>query len=84
MFSIFNLTLIQEYISCGCWDELCNGDNLYISEEYFITIRHVNNESWFEVYKINSYEGSYLFSSKDLKEVFDWSYDKLNLDILYY
>lgn len=84
MLKIFNLSLIQEYISCGCWDELCNGDNLYLSEEYFITIRYVNRNTWFEVYRLESYEGNYLFSSQHLKEVFDWCYDVLNLDILYY
>lgn len=84
MRDIINLSLIQEYLSCGCWDEYANGDNLYLTAEYFITVRYINKNTWFEVYRIDSYEGSYLFSSQDLKEVFDWCYDNLNLDILYY
>ena len=84
MREIFQLSFIQEYISCGCWEEYCNGSNLYLSSEIFITARYPNRYTWFEVYHIDSYEGSYLFSSQDLKEVFDWCYDNLNLDILYY
>ena len=84
MNNIFNLRFIQEYISCGCWEEYANGDNLYLSSEIFITTRYPNRETWFEVYHIDSWEGYYLFSSQDLKEVFDWCYDNLNLDILYY
>ena len=84
MNNIFNLRLIQEYISHGCWDEYSNGGNLYLSSEIFITIRYPNRETWFEVYHLDSWEGCYLFSSQDLKEVFDWCYDNLNLDILYY
>ena len=84
MSNIFNLRLIQEYISCGCWDEYVNGGNLYLSSEIFITTRYPNRETWFEVYHLDSWEGCYLFSTQDLKEVFDWCYDNLNLDILYY
>ena len=84
MSNIINLSLIQEYLSCGCWDEYANVDNLYLTPEYFITVRYINRSTWFEVYHIDSYEGSYLFSSKDLKETLDWVYDVLKLDILYY
>ena len=84
MSNIFNLRLTQEYISQGCWDEYSNGGNLYLSSEIFITVRYPNREVWFEVYHLDSWEGCYLFSSQDLKEVFDWCYDNLNLDILYY
>ena len=80
MNEIFNLNFIQYY----GWEEYCNGSNLYLSSEIFITARYPNRDTWFEVYNIDSYEGSYLFSSQDLKEVFDWCYDNLNLDILYY
>ena len=70
MREIFQLSFIQEYISCGCWEEYANGDNLHLSPDIFITTRYPNRETWFEVYHIDSYEGSYLFSSQDLKEVF--------------
>ena len=55
-----------------------------LSEEYLIVVNKNNGFVWFEVYDSDSYEGCYLFSSQDLKEVFDWCYDNLNLDILYY
>ena len=84
MSNIFNLNSIQEYVSCGCWGEYSNSNNLYLSSEIFITVRYPNREAWFEVYHVDSWEGCYLFSSQDLKEVFDWCYDNLNLDILYY
>lgn len=84
MINIYDISFIQEYVSQGCWEEYANGDNLYLSSEIFITTRYPNKELWFELYHIDSYEGSYLFSSQNLKEVFDWCYDNLNLNILYY
>lgn len=80
MSEIFNLNFIQAY----GWEEYCNGSNLCLSSEIFITKQYPNKETWFEAHQYNGYEGNYLFSSQDLKEVFDWCYDNLNLDILYY
>ena len=59
--------------------------DIELSDDYLIFVnKNDKGFIWFEVYHVDSWEGCYLFSSQDLKEVFDWCYDNLNLDILYY
>lgn len=71
--------ILEEYWYLGYND-------LYINlvDGYAIRVTKVENEIWFEVDKEPLLRGCYLYCSQNLKDVFDWCYDSLNLDILYY
>ena len=59
--------------------------DIELSNDYLIFVnKNDKGFIWFEVYHVDSWKGCYIFCSQDLKEVFDWCYDNLNLDILYY
>ena len=61
-------------------------NNLYIGlgDTYSIRVTKVNGEVWFEVDQSPLLNGCYLSSSNSLKEVLDWCYDNLNIDLMYY
>jgi len=84
MSEIYNVSEIMKCVSNYSWFEFSSGNNLYLTSEIFITLRHKNTGGWFEVYHINNFEGDYLFSSQNIRDVFDWCYDNLHLQILYY
>ena len=84
MSNIISLSLLNEYISCNCWEEFCSGDYLVLSNNYAIRMTEVKGEVWFEVDQEPLLDGCYLFSSNNLKETLDWCYDNLNIDLMYY
>lgn len=71
-------------ISKNYW--LLDYNNLYIDlgNAYSIRITKVKGAVWFEVHQEPLFDGCYLFSSNSLKEVLDWCYDNLNIDLMYY
>ena len=84
MIKLISIETELKNISKNYW--LLDYDNLYINlgDTYSICITKVNGEVWFEVDQSPLLDGCYLFSSNSLKETFDWCYDNLNIDLMYY
>ena len=84
MSNIFSTDDIINQIMRNYWK--LDYKDIYVSlgKSCAIRVTKTNGEIWFELDQEPLMEGCYLFSSQDLKEVFDWCYDNLNLDILYY
>ena len=84
MSKIFNIKDELDKILKSYW--FLDYKDLYINlvDGYAIRVTKVENEIWFEVDKEPLLRGCYLYCSQNLKDVFDWCYDNLNLDILYY
>ena len=84
MQKLININSESMYILKNYWQ--LDYNNLYIdlNDTHAIRITKVNSEVWFEVDQEPLLNGCYLFSSQDLKETFDWCYDNLNIDLMYY
>ena len=84
MSKIFNTDNIVKEILDNYWKLDYNDVYIKLDNSYAIRVTKVDGEIWFELDQEPLMEGCYIFCSQDLKEVFDWCYDNLNLDILYY
>ena len=61
-------------------------NNLYmdLGDTYSIRITKIKGAVWFEVDQSLLLDDCYIFSSNNLKEILDWCYDNLNIDLMYY
>ena len=84
MSKILNIKNELDKILKSYW--LLDYKDLYINlvDGYAICVTKVENEIWFEVDREPLLRGCCLYCSQNLKDVFDWCYDNLNLAILYY
>lgn len=81
---IYNTHDILKDIKKNLWQ--LNYDNLYIkiSNRYSIRITKAKNEIWFELDQEPLMDGCYIYSSNNLKDVFDFIYSNIDNKILYY
>ena len=84
MSNIININETLKRVQRNFWRLDYNDLYIYLNDKYSIRVVKLRGEVWFELDQIPLMTGCYLFSSKDLKEVFDWVFDNLKLDILYY
>lgn len=84
MSKIFNIDVVIKQILDNYWKLYYNDIYISLSNSYAIRITKDKSQIWFEVDQEPLMSGCYIYCSRDLREVFDWCYDNLNLDILYY
>lgn len=84
MSDIYNTDMIVKNIMDNYWKLDYKDIYVMLGKSYAIRVTKSNGEIWFELDQEPLMKGCYVFCSQDLKEVFDWCYDNLNLDILYY